>query len=245
MFQLKQFYAMDEVDGDGGNGDGGQGPVITPEIRKLMDAEIAGLKSKNSEVILKNKELQENMKRFDGIDPDAVRNILQRFADDEEAKLIASGKLDEVLNKRTERMKQSYDKELATVRKEAEADKQTATKYKRSVLENGIRAEAAAAGIYPHAIDDALLRAGASFLLDDEGSPVAAEGLYGKDGQPLTLKEWFAEMKDKAPHWWPATANGGGAPHSGGKGGQPKGNIGGDKADRLAAIRSQFPELGR
>ena len=37
---------------------------------------------------------------------------------------------------------------------------------------------------------------------------------FGKDGKPLTLKEWFSDMKEKAPHWFPATANGGGAHQS-------------------------------
>ena len=105
MFKFK-FHAMDEVDGDGGNGDGGQGAVITPEIQKLIDQQVAGLKSKNSELLGKVKEYGEKFKQYEGIDPDAVRSILQRFSDDEEAKLIASGKIDEVLTKRTERMKQ-------------------------------------------------------------------------------------------------------------------------------------------
>lgn len=104
---------------------------------------------------------------------------------------------------------------------------------------------ASEAGLHQHAIEDALLHAAQAFQLDDEGNPVAAEGLYGKDGQPLTLKEWFAEMKERKPHWWPASANGGGASQGGGRGGQSKGNIGGSREERLAAIASKFPELGR
>lgn len=243
MFKFK-FHAMDEVDGDGGNGDGGQGNVITPEMQKIIDAQVAGLKAKNSELLGKVKQYGEEMKRFDGIDPEAVRSILQRFSDDEEAKLIASGKIDEVLTKRTERMKQGYEKETLAERKAREAAEQRAQKFERRVLENGIRAAAASAGIFPHAIDDALLRAGQVFQLDEEGNPSAVEGAYGKDGQPLTLQEWFAEMKEKAPHWYPSANGGGSTP--GGKGGNlPKGNMGGDKEARLAAIRSKYPELAQ
>ena len=54
------------------------------------------------------------------------------------------------------------------------------------------------------------------FELDDDGNPVAKEGRFGKDGKPLTLKEWFAEMKDTRPHWFPATASGSGATSYGG-----------------------------
>jgi len=244
-----KFRVMDEADGDGGNGDGGQSTQITPEIQKLIDARVnevtSGLKSKNGQVIGENKELKERLKPFENFDPDALRSLMSRIDNDEEAKLLASGKFEEAMSKRTERMKAGFEQETAKERTAREAAEQRADKFQRRVLENGIRAEAAAAGIHQHAIDDALYRAGGTFQLDDEGHPVAAEGNYGKDGKPLTLKEWFADMKDKAPHWWPATANGGGAGHGGGKGGSQKGNFGGTKAERLAALAHRFPELGQ
>ncbi|MCY1388620.1 hypothetical protein D9M71_33950 [compost metagenome] len=223
MFKLKQVF-MQEEGGEGGNGGGGQGPEITPEIQKLIDeavgAAVGGLKSKNTELLGKLKDAGDKLKSFDGIDPDAVKSILQRFSDDEEAKLIAGGKIDEVLNKRTERMKSAFEKDVLTERQAREAAEQRASKFTKRVLENSIRAEASAAGLHQHAIDDALFRAGTTFQLDEEGNPVAVEGAFGKDGKPLTLKEWFADMKEKAPHWWPVTVNGGGSGHGGGQGGQ-------------------------
>ena len=56
-----------------------------------------------------------------------------------------------------------------------------------------------------------MLAASRDFELDDEGNPIAKEGRFGKDGKPLTLKEWFAEMKETRPHWFPANGNGSGA----------------------------------
>ena len=91
--------------GEGGDAGGSGGQTVTPEVQAMIDAAvnnaIGGLKSKNSELLGKLKESSEKLKEFDGIDAGAVRNILQRFSDDEEAKLIAGGKIDEVLNKRT------------------------------------------------------------------------------------------------------------------------------------------------
>ena len=240
MFQRK--YVLMQEAGEGGEGGGGQGPEITPEVQALIDAQVSaavsGLKAKNTELLGKVRESSETLKRYEGIDPDAVKTILQRFSDDEEAKLIASGKIDEVLNKRTERMKAGFEKETAKERQAREAAEQRAAKFTRRVLENSIRAEASAAGIHQHAIEDALFRAGSLFTLDDEGNPAAVEGAFGKDGNPLTMKEFFAEMKEKAPHWWPATANGGGAPTGGGQPPKTKGNFGGSKEDRLAAIKA-------
>lgn len=209
--------------GDGGDG-GGSGGTITPEVQALIDnavnSAVTGLKTKNSELLGKLKEQGDQLKSFEGIDPTAVRNILQRFSDDEEAKLIASGKIDEVLNKRTERMKSGFDKDLKAAADKAAAAETRAAKYMDRVLENAIRAEAANAGIHQHAIEDALYRAKTLFALDDDGNPSAADNVFGRDGKPLTLNEWFGDMKDKAPHWWPAQsgsgAQGGGA-RTGGK----------------------------
>jgi hypothetical protein len=238
MFKLKQLF-MQEA-GEGAEGGGGQGPQITPEIQALIDAQVnqavTGLKAKNAELLGKVKTAGDQLKEFEGIDPNAVRTILQRFSDDEEAKLIASGKIDEVLNKRTERMKQGFEQETAKERQAREAAEQRAEKFTRRVLENSIRAEASAAGIHQHAVEDALFRAQSLFQLDEDGNPVASEGLFGKDGKPLTLKEWMAEMKDKAPHWWPATANGGGS--------QPNGGAKGKKTINRAAF-DQLDPVGK
>lgn len=214
MFQLKQLF-MQEEGGDGGNGGGGQGPEITPEIQALIDAQVSaavgGLKAKNGELIGKLKEQGEKLKSFDGIDPDAVKTILQRFSDDEEAQLIAAGKIDEVLNKRTERMKSSYDRDLEAARQEATRHQSRTEKFASRVLKGEVIGAASEAGVHKFAMEDAMLAASRDFELDDEGNPIAKEGRFGKDGKPLTLKEWFADMKETRPHWFPANASGSGS----------------------------------
>ena len=187
-------------------------PDIQAKIDAAVNAAVTGLKAKNGELIATQKQLKESLARFDGIDPDAVRNILSKFANDEEAGLIAAGKIDEVLTKRTERMKAGFEKETQAERAAREAAEARSKKFSKRVLDNSIRAEAASAGLHQFAIEDALYRAATLFTLDDEGNPTAADGVFGKDGGPLTLKEWFSDMKDKAPHWFPSTASGSGAP---------------------------------
>ena len=213
---------------------GGGSPDVQSQIDAAVSAAVAGLKAKNGELLGSLRETKESLKRFDGIDPDAVRNILSKFANDEEAALIAKGEIDKVLNNRTERMKAGFERETQAEKVKREAAEARAAKFSKRVLENGIRAEAAAAGLHQYAIEDALYRAGTTFALDDDGNPTAVEGAFGKDGKPLTLKEWFADMKDKAPHWFPAMASGSGASGSTGSGtGQKK------------LSRAQFDALGQ
>lgn len=218
-----QLIKRDQA-GDGGDGGGSGNQTVTPEVQAMIDAAVnnavGGLKSKNSELLGKLKESSEKLKEFDGIDPGAVRNILQRFSDDEEAKLIAGGKIDEVLNKRTERMKAGFDKELKAAADKVAAAEARAQKFTARVLENHIRAEAEAAGLHRSAIDDAIFRAQTAFGIDDDGNVAAKDGMFGKDGKPLTLKEWYGDMRDKAPHWFPAQSGGGsqgGGSNAGGK----------------------------
>lgn len=223
MFKLKQLFMQEEGGGEGGEGGGSsQGATFTPEQQALFDSKLSevtnGLKSKNSELLGKVKEYGEKLKSFDGIDPEAVRGILSKFANDEEAGLIAKGDIETVVNKRVERMKAASDKEVLTAKEEAQRYQSRTEKYASRVLKGEVIGAASEAGVHKYAMEDAMLAASRDFELDDDGNPVAREGKYGKDGKPLTLKEWMAEMKETRPHWFPATGNGGGAGHGGGNG---------------------------
>lgn len=185
--------------------------TTSPDVQALIDQAVSGLKAKNSEILGSLKATKEQLARFEGVDPDAIKSLLAKFSEDEDAALIKSGKIDEVITKRTERMKAGYEQETAAERTARLAAEARVQAFGKRVLENSIRAEAGAAGLYHFAVEDALYRAGSMFVIDDNGNPVAAEGVLGKDGKPLTLKEWFGDMKDKAPHWFPASASGSGA----------------------------------
>jgi len=203
-------------------GEGGGGTAVDPAVQAQIDAAVSaavatattGLANKNRELLGSLKASKESLAAFEGIDPQAVRTILAHFASTEEASLIAAGKVDEVLEKRTARMKSSYESETKKEREAREAAEARANKFSKRVFENGIRAAASEAGLHQYAIEDALYRAATTFSLDDDGNPAPADGVYGKDGKPLTLKEWFADQKEKAPHWFPAQASGSGATQS-------------------------------
>lgn len=211
MFGMKAIYMKEE--GEGGNAGGD----ISADVQAIIDAKVqeavTGLKAKNGELLGKLKETGERLKSFDGIDPDAVRSMLQKFSDDDEAKLIASGKVDEVLTKRAERMQTEFAKEVQAAKDEAAKHQTRAERFTARVMKGEVLSEATAAGVGAFAMEDAELAAGRMFTIDDEGNPVARDGVLGKNGKPLTLKEWFAEIKETRPHWFPATANGGGAGH--------------------------------
>lgn len=247
------FVRFNAVDDEGGGGGGGN--AITPEVQAIIDSKVneavTGLKTKNSELLGKLKDAGENLKRFDGIDPDAVRAILSKFASDEEAGLIAKGDIDTVLKKRTERMQADYDKKLnaeAEAKARAEAK---AAKLANRTLAGALRDAAIKTGALPEALEDIVLRAGSTWTLNDDGEAVAMNGdevILGKDGKtPLTPMEWAESLRETAPHLWPK-AQGTNAPGSNAGGGKQTFNpakLGGTREERKAALAARFPELSK
>jgi hypothetical protein len=230
---------------------GGGGPDITPELQAIIDARVndavTGLKAKNGELIGKLKESSENLKRFDGIDPDAVRTILSKFASDEEANLLKAGKIDEVLTKRTERMQADHAKALKAAEEKAKRESSKASKLAARTLSGAIKDAAIKAGALPEAMEDIVLRGGSMWKLNDDGDPVAMNGdqvVFGKDGKtPLTPSEWAESLRETAPHLWPK-AQGSNAPGSGsGARSSNKGKLDGSPEERAAYFAGKYPEL--
>lgn len=218
MYLFGKWYPLMAEEGEGGNGGGNDTQTEEQRIAAAVELAVGGLKTKNSELLGKLKAASENAARFEGIDPDAVRGILSKFANDEEAQLIAKGDIDTVMAKRADRMKAGFEKDLKTAQDVAAQASSRTEKFASRVLKGEVVSAASEAGVHKYALEDAMLAAARDFELDDDGNPVARDGKYGKDGKALTLKEWFADMKDTRPHWFPATANGGGAGHGGGNG---------------------------
>lgn len=180
----------------------------------------SGLKSalqKEREAVREAKRLQREIEaRYDGIDPEKVKSMMAKFENDDEAKLIAAGKIDEVVSKRTEKLRVELQKQVDAAKGETKASNERAGKFSQRVLDNHIRAAAIKAGLHAHAVEDALFRARNMFSLDDAGEAVQldSEGkpTLGKDGKtPFTPVEWLESMKETAPHWFPASGSGGGA----------------------------------
>ncbi len=205
----RKYYS--QAGGEDKGGGAGGAPEITPEIQTLIDQQVSGLKAKNTELLGKIKEQGDNLKRFDGIDPDTVKGMLKRFENDEEAKLIADGKIDEVINKRTERMRGDTDKQLKEANARVEKAEAFANKFRARVLGDEIRSAAGKAGALSSAQEDLILRARGIFQINDEGQAVAVDEdgdpIMGKDGRTqLSPIEWIESLKESAPHLFPAAS---------------------------------------
>lgn len=238
-----QSQAGEEPGGAGGAAATFTQAQLDEAVARAVAEQTAGLKAKNSEVIGDNKKLKEQLARFDGIDPDQVRAILKNFADGEEAKLIAEGKIDEVLAKRTDKLKGEHQKQLQG--KDEEIGTLSARVQKLSALAvNGALAAAAGEkGALPESMEAIQALAKGVFVTDDDGNVVAldADGdvVFGKNGKsPLQAAEWLDGLKERMPNLFamPKGANvrGSGTQHG------AAGKLGGTQAEQEEYFAQKF-----
>ena len=163
---------------------------------------------------------------YKGIDPVKTRAMLAKFDNEEEAGLIAAGKIDEVLTKRMAKRDADTLRQITEAQGREAGALEVASTFMERVLDNEIRSAVnGCKGFHAPAVEDALLRARGIFSLSDDGKAVrlAEDGetpVFGKDGKTaFSPTEWIESMRETAPHWFISGGSGGGA--GGGK------NIGG------------------
>lgn len=175
----------------------------------MLDAEGVVEKSKHEEFRTNNITLTNQLKRFEGIDPDAVRQLA------EENKSLRTATLSEDAKREMETQlkasKAAHDKQLAAVTGERDAltGRLTAIQIDQAVV-----TEATKRGLRATALPDVTARARMAFKLVN-GVPQAFEAdgqsaRMGKDG-PMTLAEWVDALVSDAPHLFEANAGGGAA----------------------------------
>lgn len=185
----------------------------------VLDAEgvedVTGLKSALGKERERAGNAEKALKAWEGLDANEIRELMSKFANDEEAKLIKEGKIDVVVQKRTERVMQDFQKQLKAAQDAAEAANGKAAKWSQRVLDDNIRAAATKVGMHANAIEDALLRGRQLFTLDDDGNAVQVKDgtvVLGKTGkEPFAPTEWLETMRTSAAHWFPAPGSGGGS----------------------------------
>ena len=192
----------------------------------VLDAEGAVDKSKVDEfrgnnVALK-KQLDELAKRYEGIDPDAVKTLLAEKARLEDEKLVKDGEVEKLVEKRTKAILADMEKRLQTAE---QASSSLSGQLLEKEIDRNIVESATKLGLRASAIPDIKARARGVFKISGGAvAAVDADGkspVYGKDGvTPLTFDEWVSRQVVEAPHLFESSAGGGAVGNgSGGVGG--------------------------
>lgn len=211
---------------DGGGGAAALSPEVQAQVDAQVAAQVAGLRAKNAELIAANKEIKAKFegvsKQLEGFDIEAVKGLLNKASTDEETRLLAEGKTDEVFQRRTERLRAEYDKKLQAETARAAAAEKLSANLRELALSDSVRVAASKAGALSEASDDFVFRSRGLFTFDDAGGVLAVDKdgqvIYGKDGRtPMTPAEWVESLKDAAPHLWPRATGAGATGNPGGK----------------------------
>jgi hypothetical protein len=216
MFLMKNVVR----DQAGDNGGTGGSADFTKEQFDALQAEVERLRNHSKTLLDEKKVLKsqfdEFKSSFEGIDANNIKKMMEVFESSEEAKLIADGKLDEVIRKRTEKtltVKDSLIEELGLKMTDLERNLgEVTTRYKNEKITNELRAAAEKHGVLPTAIDDVVYRGLNLFSVDDKGNIEArdANGELVKAGTKLLNPELFVkDLQDKAPHFWPQSQGAG------------------------------------
>jgi len=165
---------------------------------------------RNNNVTLK-KQLDELLKKFEGIDPDDARKLFEQRQKLEEGQLLKEGDVEKIVLARVKAA-------IEPIEKRAQAAEQSAVKVSERLADIEINRAAIVAGsklgLRASAIPDLTLRARTVFrMVDGKAAAFDADGktpLYGADGlTPLTLDEWAAKLVVEAPHLFEPNAGGG------------------------------------
>ena len=186
-----------------------------------LDADGVVSQARLDEFRQNNIALTNQLKRFEGIDPDAVRQLAEDKRKLEEAQQLKAGEVDKVIEARLKVARAEWDKQHGVV----VAERDTLTGRLTAIqIDQAVVTEATKRGLRPTAIPDITSRARMNFKLVN-GVPQAFESdgqtaRMGKDGVTvMTLAEWVDALVSDAPHLFEANAGSGAAGSGGGAAG--------------------------
>src|SRR5438552_591618 len=172
----------------------------------VLDADGVADKAKLDEFRCNNvallKQLEEQAKKFEGIDPEEVRKLADEKRTLEEQQKLKAGEFDKVLDARLRAAKAEFDKQVSALTSDRDALSSRLTVIQ---IDQGVIATATKRGLRATAIPDITARARSIFKLVN-GVPTAFDSdgktvRVGKDGiAPMTLEEWLDTQVSEAPH---------------------------------------------
>jgi ElaB/YqjD/DUF883 family membrane-anchored ribosome-binding protein len=248
---FKRKYILCEEAGEGGAA-GGASTGNNTQLEELQ-AELERLRSHSKKLLDEKKTLKATLDKFGDIDPEKFKGMMTQLESSEEARLLAEGKIDDVVARRSERKILEVQSQLEELVKASDTAKEEAStwrnKYNSAVVERHIRIAAEKAGVIPSAIDDVLARAKGVFSVTENDQLEArdTDGTLVKVGNKALDPLLFVEsLKEKAPHYWPASQSGGAMGGAGGNSRTANPFIKGSKEYNVteqAKLRRNDPQL--
>lgn len=176
-------------------------------------------KERRGEVAQKLEALRGQLGDIADMDPEELRANLTKLQQIEDKQLIDSGKIEELLAQRVERMRKDHERQMAALQVQLQekdgALGKTSARLSEVLVDHAIAAAASKAGVRSTAMPDVLNRGRAVYrLVDDQVVPLDKDGnvIAGKNpAAAMDMEEWLSGLAGDAPHLFEAST-GAGAP---------------------------------
>jgi len=180
-------------------------PLIAQAINDYEKTEVAGLKKNRDDALKEKDKLAERLKKFEGIDPDKIQDVIAKAQKAEEDRMKSAGEWEKL----DEQRKIAHQKEIDKLTKQIEDLKKANDNF---LVETSIGAAIREAKIAPHAVDLVSAYVGQKIaIVDVDGK---RQVRVGDDDVSNFLKK-FVESDD-GKHYTLADTNTGGNASGGG-----------------------------
>jgi len=241
---LKEHYkeAGNDVDG-----------YILDQDDSSFKDKLGEFRNNNIKLAQEREQLQKEMEKFKGIDPEKYSEYQEKLRAIEEKQLLEAGDVEKLVESRTERMRSDYEGRIKKIEEnlaKATADKTTVEgKLATVVIDSEVQQGVSAIGtVRQNAMKDVLARARSVFQLrEGEVTPIGPDGtvLYGSDGKnPLSITEWCSSLAEEAPFLFEGS-QGGGAGGDGSQGHRGGGQQGTVLSNDSQAISSNLEKIAK
>lgn len=176
-----------------------------------------------------HKKVKDILAKLGGPDLDADA-LVEKLDEYEELKLrVESGEGGKIDDKKVEELvEQRVQRRLAPVERERDRLKTRNTELEsengtlkgtitRGTVESELRRHATEGKVVTSALDDILDIGANIFEVAEDGAVVTKQGVRNVPAG-VTPDVWLSDMKEKRPHWWPASQGGGAGGSGGGNG---------------------------
>src|SRR4051812_3933009 len=173
----------------------------------IEQSKVDDFRSENRSLL---QQLDEIKKRFEGIDPDAVRAVEAEKQKLQKQQPPRPGGVEQVIESRLKPLQLTHQKQIQDLASERDA---LVARLSEIQIDQGVVSAATRRGLRPTAIPDITARARQVFKLHN-GSPAAfdTDGKTirpGRDGvAPLNLEEWIDSQISEAPHLFESNTGG-------------------------------------
>lgn len=186
-----------------------EGMKTEADIKRLTDS----LSKERNE----HKATKESLKKFEGLDPEKIKEEQEELAElrvrveDGEGKGPDKETIDKLVEQKAKRLVAPVEAERNDLKKQLDALTGENTGLKSKIastqIETVVRKACADQKIIGTATEDVIAAAERIFGVQEDGSVTTKDNVGVTPG--LDVLDWLADMKDKRPHWWPASQGGG------------------------------------